>query len=401
MAGGWRGLLEEESEHQWLTLCLFAVFVVFGAFATDATEHFVGDQIVNVEAQHKGGLVTEIEYQEERGAYSALVYAPNAGYHMFTEHTDGAISDIYNPETNDLGGQVNFIKTMPGGELVFSVEANQLMGLQGNLMITYDYTSFNETFTIHDAADRVGATQTDRLLLTMEGSSTSFRGVVAGVPTSAMSMSSGVHWHHVESHSDGLWAAIGTHSSTSGADGSSPASPQARPVLGWITWAGDTSTPVLRNVQMFGSGIFHSFAQSGTDLIVGGTAESLVISADEEVKAISAPCAMAVSDTEGKVWFIAPLGSTSLATYEDGTLDIHQLSRHVPVDVTDAGAQGEQVHVHGTDGEGNPIQWSIDITADGSIESGRGFLNLLFLLSGGILLAMMATHAIEQLRQKA
>ena len=110
---------------------------------------------------------------------------------------------------------------------------------------------------------------------------------------------------------------------------------------------------------------------------------------------------MAVSDTEGKVWFIAPLGSTSLATYEDGTLDIHQLSRHVPVDVTDAGAQGEQVHVHGTDGEGNPIQWSIDITADGSIESGRGFLNLLFLLSGGILLAMMATHAIEQLRQKA
>ena len=72
MAGGWRGLLEEESEHQWLTLCLFAVFVVFGAFAIDATEHFVGDQIVNVEAQHKGGLVTEIEYQEERGAYSAL-----------------------------------------------------------------------------------------------------------------------------------------------------------------------------------------------------------------------------------------------------------------------------------------------------------------------------------------
>ena len=400
MAGRWRRLLEEESEHQWLTLSLFAVFVVFGAFAIDATEHFVGDQIVKVEALHKGGLVTEIEYHEDEGAYTALVYAPNAGYHMFTEHADGTNTAVYGPQTTDLGGQVYFIKAMPGGERVFSIAPNQLMSLQGNMMITYDYTSFNETFTIQDVADRVGSSSTDRLLLTMEGSNTSFRGVVAGVPTPAMSTSSGVQWHHVESHSDGLWVAIGTYSSTSGADGSSPATPQARPVLGWITWAGDANTPVLDNVEMEWSGVFHGFAQSGTELIVGGTVESLVISADEEWKTIKAPCALAVSDTDGKVWFIGPLGSTNLATYDNGALEVHQLSRHIPVEVFDAGAQGEHVHVHGTDADGNPIQWSIDVTADGSIESGRGFLNLLFLLSGGILLAMMATHAIEQLRQK-
>ncbi len=402
MAGGWRGLLEEESEHQWLTLSLFALFVVFGAFAIDATEHFVGDQIVDVEAQHQGGLVTEIEYQDAEGGYTALVFSPSAGYHMFTEDAKGTVTYVFDPLiTNEMAAQVNFIKAMPGGERVFSVAPNQLLSLQDNMMITYDYTSFNETFTIQDVADRVGSSSTDRLLLTMEGSSTSFRGVVAGVPTPAMSMSSGVQWHHVESHSDGLWVAIGTHSSTSGADGSSPATPQARPVLGWITWAGDANTPVLRNVQMFGSGVFHGFAESGTELVVGGTVESLVISADEEVKPINAPCALAVSDTDGKVWFIGALGSTNLATYDNGDLEVHQLSRHIPVEVSDAGAQGEHVHVHGTDGEGNPIQWSIDITADGSIESGRGFLNLLFLLSGGILLAMMATHAIEQLRQKA
>ena len=169
MAGRWRRLLEEESEHQWLTLSLFAVFVVFGAFAIDATEHFVGDQIVKVEALHKGGLVTEIEYHEDDGAYTALVYAPNAGYHMFTEHADGTSTAVYDPQTTDLGGQVNFIKAMPGGERVFSIAPNQLMSLQGNMMITYDYTSFNETFTIQDVADRVGSSSTDRLLLTMEG----------------------------------------------------------------------------------------------------------------------------------------------------------------------------------------------------------------------------------------
>ncbi|MGB0951301.1 MAG: hypothetical protein ACPGWQ_04835, partial [Poseidonia sp.] len=71
--------------------------------------------------------------------------------------------------------------------------------------------------------------------------------------------------------------------------------------------------------------------------------------------------------------------------------------RHVPVEVTDAGMQGDHVHVHGVDENGFPIQWSIDITADGSIESGRGFLNLMFLLFGGVMLSMMVSHAGRQL----
>ena len=49
------------------------------------------------------------------------------------------------------------------------------------------------------------------------------------------------------------------------------------------------------------------------------------------------------------------------------------------------------------DENGFPIQWSIDTTADGSIESGRGFLNLMFLLFGGVMLFMMVSHAGGQL----
>ena len=67
------------------------------------------------------------------------------------------------------------------------------------------------------------------------------------------------------------------------------------------------------------------------------------------------------------------------------------------MDVSDVGQQGEFVHVHGTDADGAPIQWSIDTTADGSIESGRGFLNLLFLVVGGIMLTMMIAHVARQL----
>ncbi len=401
MADGWRRLLEEESEHQWLTLSLFALFVVFGAFAIDATEHFVGDRITPITTELDGALVVDIEYHESNTSYTSLVYTPDAGYHMFTEHVeDSTVMQVYSPETNDLGGQLNFLKTMPDGEILYSVAPNQLIGLKGNTMVTYDYSSSNEVFSIHDVAESIGDTA-QRILLTHEGADASFRGVSGMTPTEPMSTSSGVKWHGVEHHSEGLWMALGTHISTSGADGSSPATPQPRPVLGWITWSGDASTPVLRNVQMFGTGLFHSFAHSGDDIIVGGTVESLVVSSDQSVSSVNAPAAKVVNDMDGTVWFIGPIGSTTLATYHEGVLEHHQLSRPVPVDVSDAGAQGDHVHVHGVNEDGNPIQWSIDITANGSIESGRGFLNLLFLLGGGVMLAIMAKYAIDQLRYGA
>ena len=397
MADGWRRLLEEESEHQWLTLSLFALFVALGAFAIEATEHFVGDMIVNDDALHQGGLVTHIEYNPTGEGYTALVYAPTEGYHLFTEHADGLPTEVYSPTGNDMGAQVKFMRTMPSGELLYSVAPNQVMGIQDNLLITYDYTASEETFTVLDAADRSAAGVTQRLLLTAEGSSTSMRGIANGVPTPAMSMSSGVQWHGLEAHSDGLWVAYGTHTSSSGADGSSPATPESRPVLGWILWNGDDATPVLRNVQMFANGVFHSFAWADDTLVIGGTVESLTISPNEEVAAIDAPAARVIGDMDGTVWFIGPLGSSSIATYDNTGFEVHQLSRHVPVDVTDAGMQGDHVHVHGVDENGFPIQWSIDITADGSIESGRGFLNLMFLLFGGVMLCMMVAHAGRQL----
>ena len=42
------------------------------------------------------------------------------------------------------------------------------------------------------------------------------------------------------------------------------------------------------------------------------------------------------------------------------------------------------------------MEWSIDISANGSIESGRGFLNLLYLLTGSVVLALMLRYAINE-----
>ena len=167
-------------------------------------------------------------------------------------------------------------------------------------------------------------------------------------------------------------------------------------MLGWILWNGDDATPVLRNVQMFASGVFHSVAHAGDTLVVGGTVESLIITQSEQVSAIEAPAARVVGMQMEPCGSLGPLAQPA-SPRTTALVEVHQLGRHVPVDVTDAGMQGDHVHVHGVDENGFPIQWSIDTTADGSIESGRGFLNLMFLLFGGVMLFMMASHAGRQL----
>jgi hypothetical protein len=401
MAGGWRRLLEEESEHQWLSITVFFAFVLIGAFAIGATEHFVGASVVDIDAEYEGGLVTEIAYHMETDAYTAVVYAPDAGYHFFTQNLDdNTVTNIYSPDTVDRAADVRFVKTMPDGEVVFAVDNNQVIGLSGNTMITYEYPDTNGVFAVLDVAEHTSNEETHRLLLTQEGANTSVRGVSGMTPTHPMSMSLGVQWHQIEAYEEGVWLALGTHFSTAGADGSSPASPQARPVLGWIAWDGTPNTPVVSKVQTFDSGVFHSMASVGETVVVGGTGQSLLIHGLNDVEALDVRSSQVIGDREGRAWFIGEAGSTTILTY-DGELSTYVLGRPLPVDISAVGAEGDHIHVHGTNENGEPIQWSIDVTANGSIESGRGFLNLLYLIVGSIVMASMLRHAVVEWRRPA
>lgn len=402
MAGRWRRLLEEESEHQWLSIGVFFVFILVGAFAIGATEHFVGAKVMDTDANHRGGLVTEIAYHHDSETYTALVFAPDAGYSLFTEDMKKDTTMlVYSPDTTDEGANVQFLKTMPDGEVLFSTTANQVIGLQGNLLVTYEYTTTNGVFGVLDVAEITQGDTTHRLLLTQEGSETSVRGVVGMTPTPAMSTSLGVQWHHIEAYNQTHWIAIGTHFSTAGADGSSPATPQSRPVLGWIEWNGTETTPVIEKVQTFDAGIFHSIAKNSNTIVIGGTVHSLLIHTPERVESLDIASARVVADTSGKVWFIGQLGSLTLSTYLDGEVNTYVLGKPLPVEFSAVGASGDYVHVHGVDVNGKPIQWSIDVTANGSIESGRGFLNLLYLMVGSVVLALMLRYAVAELKRPA
>ena len=194
-----------------------------------------------------------------------------------------------------------------------------------------------------------------------------------------------------------MWLAIGSHSTTAGGDGSSPAAPKTRAALGWIAWDGTERTPVLSQLDVVTyPGQFHSISSTPTGLVVGGTETSLHIGLDEVILNLETPSSVSVADNEGTVWFIGEQGTDTITTWDGEILEIHLLSRDVPLDTTAVGVNGDNVHIHGTNSDGTPIVWSIDVKANGSIESGRGFLSLLFIIGGGALLGIMGKHAFEQ-----
>ena len=396
MASKLKALLEEESEHQWLALGVFFLFVLVGAFAIEGTEQFVGDQLTPISAQHQGSMVMDIEYHDSNDSYTALVYTPQAGYHLFTEHpSDNSATLVYSPDDNDQGRNVTFLKSMYDGDIMLSIANNELTELSSTTATTYIYSDQNGSFAIYDSSEQENG---DLLLLTKEGQNTSFRGIFELKPTAPMSMTSGIQWQHVEAHSPGVWIGIGTHTTTSGTDGSSPASPEPTPAIGWIKWDGGSQTPVMDRVKTFPSGLFHSIEPVPNGLIVGGTDYSYHINAKGDYQEIDARGVIAVADQEGAVWFVGEAGTSTITQWSDGEIKKHLLSKQIPISATAGGSQGDFVHFHGMNAIGEPAQWSIDIQANGSIESGRGFLNLLFLLGGTFLMSMMAWTALSRMR---
>ena len=72
MAKGWRGLLEEESEHQWLAMGGFFVFIIIGALLIQGTSTLPGVDYRTNGLDEMDGRVLEIIYGDS-GSYTAMV----------------------------------------------------------------------------------------------------------------------------------------------------------------------------------------------------------------------------------------------------------------------------------------------------------------------------------------
>ena len=415
MAKGWRGLLEEESEHQWIAIAGFFVFIILGALVIQGTSSLPGVDYTNNGLEAVDGRVLDIVYGDSE-TYTAIILGDEGGL-IFHLDDAGYINDLGNNYDDVLG--MTFMTKLHDGSIVVSPSNNTLEVIHVNAEITQrtiiPLKSNQEVFDVLDVAEQRNGDSHRWLMVTDEGSSTSLRGFGSvGSPllpaqdafggatlTSAMVNSGDIAWNMVESLDDGTWIAIGSMSNSFGTDDDSPASPTKHPVIGFVSWSAGPTSPMLTSIEELNKGEIHSLIRlDNGSLLAAGTDSAIHIAKDRTTTTVNFASVSATLDDKGAVWMFGSQGSTSVVRMIDGIAEKMPLSQPLPLTIETSGVSNDVIYAHGTNGNGEPATYSIDTLATGSIESGRGFLNFLFFTGSCIIMGVMIWTVSKRIRQK-
>ena len=310
MAKGWRRFLEEESEHQWLAISLFFVFIIIGAFAIHGTSKLTGMDLENNYAL-ENSRVLEISYQDD-GEYHSVSHT-NDGTYLY-HFADGERTDIINPNTDPSASGIQFITQLDNGTVATSIEENSIMIIDGSTTSNITLNDDRGTFAIIDLSENMNEESTSMILVTDEGDHTSFRGVSTdGIPSSPMPETEGVEWQKIEALDDDEWIATGIMISSNSGQDNNPASPDIKPVIGYVIWTGGFTAPMLVKMDDAPSGEFHSMIRMGDQMIIAGTTQTTIFDSNDltfEHSTITSSTAIK-SDCE-VVWFFGPINSDSV-----------------------------------------------------------------------------------------
>ena len=423
MAKGWRGYLEEESEYQWVAMAGFFIFILLGAVAIQGTTNLPGVAVGAQGASHDGARVLNIVYSDDTSFTAQIVTTD--GTDLYQQNGESSIVELMSSSEGSSADDVQFITLLENGNVVFSPQENTIQVVHtaqnepaGEVLIS-TIAMNNETgeFDVHDLAESSNGQSTSWMMVTSENEGTSIRGfgsitadsssantIAASMSNSVLSYplvnSAGVVWQKIAPLGGELWGASGYLSFISTGAGANPASPALLPVVAVIEWDGTQTAPSIKTIHTGDEGQIHTLIPlSDSTIFAAGTEESTVISSDGELTQISTGCVAAVADRFDRVWLFGDIGSESILRMTGMEEEILSLARPLAFTTEASGLGTHVIHLHGTDEMGEAKTLTIDTTASGSIESGRGFLNLMFLAICTVIMSVMAWSAGGKLKQ--
>ena len=401
MAGRWRKLLEEESEHQWLAMGLFFIFAIIGGIVIEGTSTLAGVDIGAGDAGHDGNRVLDIVYFDNEGSVASQLthmYLPGQGHFLYSQDNSESLDMIYQPSEYDKGDEIRFMNEMSDNRAMLSIASNQLVEITLNEQIAYININTTDEFWIDDYQENGG--YESAMIVTQEDDGTStIRALSYYFASPPMVNSNSVNWDNIVHLSQNKWVATGTIANAQ-SSGDSPASPSVRTAIGVIEWQGNLSvSPVLVSLTTGEEGQIHNtFSTGNSQVIIAANTGAYQIAGDGSINYLDLPSQSAVTDSDGKTWFIGQQGTTSIASFDDGIIDIQELAKPIPLEIEVSEYEGGTIFMHGMDEKGAFELMTIDLTAQDSIEDGRGFLNFLFLTSCSIILVVMGWTALDRYR---
>jgi len=414
MAKGWRGLLEEESEHQWIAMATFFIFILLGAVLIQGTSSLPGVDYQSYGLDYTGGedgRVLNIVYDND--AYVAVVYGTNGAVMVYNDGS--GYEENIGGNYDDLMG-LPFMTQLSDGSVATSPTDNTIEVIEHDgksvEQTRIDLDQSNGIFSIKDLAEQSGDDSSIWVMVTNEEGTSSFRGfgsidetadslstsVQQSQLTAAMINNGDITWNSVESLGDGRWVASGLATNAFSNEDVSPATPIKHPVLGIISWSKAPAAPTLTTFEEYTSGEFHSLLKlEDGSVLAAGTTTTVHIASSGAMTEHNYGSVVAVADSEGDGWLFGITGSESMIRFTESQPEKIPLALQLPLEIETVALSGEVIMAYGMDPSGSPATYSIDVSAEGSIDSGRGFLSMLYVATTSIVMGVMFWTAIKRM----
>jgi len=378
LMSGWRRLLEEESEHQWLSFAVFSAIVIIGAVLIDWSGELSG--------VHDGSTL-EVDGIVMDSAGDSILY-----------QTDEGIRVTYNDNENNAQ-YATCLEEYRGMTLA-------CLGNEGMLGFIGDGSDdCDDTWCQFSIGENITATQVSGnglaiLMVVQDGTSDALAAIWFGEanPEPMISDHEGnMHLDVILPTEDG-WMVGGSWQAPANWLGSNPTSPPMYELILHVTWDG-VNAPAIEIVHMGNEGAIHGLFATDEGVIATGTSDTVSI-IDDEITSLGMSSYAAVGDNNGDVWLFGGIGSSTVAIISGTEISVERLPEPLEILPTYVTCDEDgMISIHGTDNSDSPSALSIDSNARQSFTSLRGILDLSFMLVSILIFSIMGWNIFEAIRK--
>ena len=393
----WRNILKQESEHQWIAITGFFVFIIIGAIFIKGTSHIPGVDLIENELGTEYRIM-DSRYADEENSFM-LTYT--SGEFEYLAVKSGNKEVLIDSNSDIDAGSISGITMIDNGSVLIANGGYNAYLIDDSNISTFEINFGQDNFSLaqieqsNDYSDRF-------LLITKENDNLQgIRGLnISGITSSSTPNNENVRWDSVSHVSTGKWIATGVYNTPVTSGDQSPAAPDMKPVWATILWDGGYTAPMIENIKIGLSGEYHSMIKlNHNHLIIAGTHETILLNhRSGSVVNIDYSSVAGLSDKCNSAWLFNGKDSNSVLRFDGTSWDIEELPHQIPINIEASGFDGNTIYLHGMDDNGNSKTLTFDTSAVGSIESGSGFINLAFIIVSLIMFTIMAVNVLDKFR---
>ncbi len=374
MMSRWKRLLEEESEHQWISFAVFAIFIIFGGVMIDWSNELSG--VREGATLSSDGVVYDI-------AGNAVLNMQDNGMHI---------------DIGEYSTQKDYATCLTKYEhITFAC-----FGEEGLIHFHEDNWPSGNSWAAMDIGQGyvitdISANNNALLLIVRNGMTHTFSGFwINGqqIASNTSQISEDITINSIVPTNEG-WLAGGAIY----LDGN-PASPPKYELVIEIIWDGTNKAPVTEIVHIGGEGEIHTMLNGEDDTYFAAGNTDTVRIDDSGVNSIGFPSTAAAIDNNHDLWLFGEIGSSTVVVVNENGKEIETLPEPLPISATYASIDDSGViSLHGIDTNDSPSAISIDPEERLSFTSLRGTFDLVFIFISLLILGMMSWNIFDALKK--